>query len=361
MTNLQTSTAKKDSDRVNRPEPYLADENVMMAHGSGGKAMHALIESVFLSRLSNPLLDKRDDQAVFALDGAAGGHMAFTTDSFVISPLFFPGGNIGELAVNGTINDLAVAGARPLYLSAGFILEEGFPIADLRRIVDSMASACECADVAVVTGDTKVVNRGKGDGVFINTSGVGIVPAGIEMSPRGLEPGHKVIVNGSIGDHGIAITLAREKLDIEADIESDTAPLNSLVEAMLQVSPGIVCMRDATRGGVATVLNELADESDVGVVIHEEEVPVNDTVRAAAEILGIDPLHVANEGKVIAIVPGGDAEGVVKAMQGHPLGREAAIIGEVIEEPRGRVLLRTPYGGTRVLDMLVGDPLPRIC
>ncbi|HEY7801582.1 MAG TPA: hydrogenase expression/formation protein HypE [Dehalococcoidia bacterium] len=344
-----------------RPKPFLADEFVKMAHGSGGKATHTLIDAVFLEAFRNPLLEKMEDQAVFTIDGAAAPRLAFTTDSFVVNPVFFPGGDIGELAVNGTINDLAISGAVPLHLSASFILEEGFPIADLKRIAESMARACDRAGVAIVTGDTKVVNRGKGDGVFINTAGIGVIRAPVEISAGNARPGDKVIVSGAIGDHGMAIMITRGGIDIESGIVSDTAPLNSLVQAMLEVSPAIHCMRDPTRGGVVTVLNEIAAQSNVGIVVEQEALPVHDEVNAACEILGIDPLHVANEGKLIAVVPPGIADAMLDAMREHPDGADAEIIGHVIDEPAGRVLLRTAFGGTRVMDMLVGDPLPRIC
>jgi hydrogenase expression/formation protein HypE len=360
MTELRESTGAGPRPR-RREMPYLPDEHVMMAHGSGGKAMHALIEAVFLPAFRNPLLDRLEDQAIFSLNGAGSPRIAFTTDSFVVSPVFFPGGDIGELAVNGTVNDLAVSGATPLCLSAGFIIEEGFPMADLRRIAASMAGAAEAAEVQIVTGDTKVVNRGKADGVFINTAGIGIVHGNDDISVANARPGDKLIVNGYVGDHGIAIMMCREDLDIEAEIMSDTAPLNSLVRAMIDSGAAIHCLRDATRGGVVTVLNEMALESELGMIIREEAVPVRQEVRAACDILGIDPLHVANEGKLIAAVAPADAEAVLEAMRAHPQGRDAAIVGEIIEEPKGRVLLQTPFGGVRVMDMLVGDPMPRIC
>ncbi len=340
--------------------PVLADDVVTMAHGSGGKAMHRLIEALFLEAFDNPLLAALDDQAVLAPTGP-DARLAFTTDSFVVHPLFFPGGDIGRLAVNGTVNDLAMSGAQPLCLSAGFILEEGFPMPDLRRIVASMAEACREAGVAIVTGDTKVVNRGKADGVYINTAGVGVIRRPVDISAARARPGDVVLVSGPIGDHGTTIMVARGGLDLEAELESDTAPLASLVAAMLDASPEVHCLRDPTRGGVATVLNEFALRSGVGIVLEEERILVRDPVRAACEILGIDPLHVACEGRLVAVVAPGSAEGVLAAMRRHPLGAQAAAVGEVVEEPSGRVLLRTAYGGTRVVDMLVGDPLPRIC
>jgi hydrogenase expression/formation protein HypE len=339
----------------------VGDDFITMAHGSGGKATHTLIEDLFLESFRNPLLEMLDDQAVFSVDGDAGLRIAFTTDSFVVSPVFFPGGDIGRLAINGTINDLAMSGAEPLYLSASFILEEGFPMEDLRRIAKSMAASCAEAGVAIVTGDTKVVQRGKADGIFINTAGVGVIRRRVDISAAHAKPGDKVILSGCVGDHGMAIMLARGGLDIEADITSDTAPLSSLVKGILEVTTEVHCLKDPTRGGVVTALNEIAQHSGVAITIEEASVPVRDEVRAACEILGIDPLHVANEGKLVAIVDRGVAEDVLAAMRQHPHGRQAEIVGEVREEPAGRVLLYTPFAGARVMDMLVGDPLPRIC
>ncbi len=340
---------------------YLRDEKITLSHGSGGKATHNLIEGVFAPAFSNPLLDAMDDSASFGIDGT-GQRLAFTTDTYVVSPLFFPGGDIGKLAVHGTINDLAMAGAEPLYLSAGFILEEGFPISDLRRIVDSMAEAAREADVAIVTGDTKVVQRGKADGVFINTAGVGLIRATWPLGQTQLQPGDRVLLSGPVGDHGIAIMLTRESLDIETDVQSDTAPLHTLVAALLAAAgAGVHCLKDPTRGGVATTLNEMALGSEVAIALDEQAVPVRAGVRGACEILGLDPLTIANEGKLLAIVAAEQAEAALAAMRAHPLGREAAIIGSVQAEPPGMVFLRTDIGGMRVLDMLVGDPLPRIC
>ncbi len=302
-----------------------------------------------------------DDAATFGLNGT-GQRLAFTTDTYVVSPLFFPGGDIGKLAVHGTINDLAMAGAQPLYLSAGFILEEGFPIADLRRIVASMAQAAADARVAIVTGDTKVVQRGKADGLFINTAGVGVVRANWPIGQTQLQPGDKVLLSGPVGDHGIAIMLAREALDMETEIQSDTAPLHTLVAALFEVAgEGVHCLKDPTRGGVATALNEMALGSEVSIALDEHAIPVHPEVRGACEILGLDPLTIANEGKLLAIVALEVAETALSAMRTYPLGREAAIIGTVQAEPEGMVFLRTDIGGMRVLDMLVGDPLPRIC
>jgi len=295
---------------------------------------------------------------VFEVDGR---RLAFTTDSFVVSPLFFPGGTIGDLAVNGTVNDLAVSGARPLYLSAGFILEEGFPVEDLRRIVDSMVAAAAAAGVQVVTGDTKVVQRGKADGCYINTAGVGVLERDDTLGAGRARPGDAVLVSGPIGDHGVTIMLARGELDIESDVESDTAPLHELVEALLDATTGVRCLRDATRGGVATILNEVARASNVAIVVEESAVPVRAEVRGASEILGIDPLYVACEGRMVAIVDGAEAGAALDALRSHPLGAEAAVIGRVKEDPPTLVLLKTEFGGTRIVDMLIGDPLPRIC
>ncbi len=368
------TSAPRDTDRVDdilkkiertrqarRHKFYLRDEKITLSHGSGGKSTHNLIEGVFAPAFSNPLLDPMDDAATFAIEGTAQ-RMAFTTDTYVVNPLFFPGGDIGKLAVHGTVNDLAMAGATPLYLSVGFILEEGFPISDLRRIVDSMAAAAAEAGVSIVTGDTKVVQRGKADGLFINTAGVGVVRTTWPIGQTRLQPGDKVIVSGPIGDHGIAIMLAREALDIETDVQSDTAPLYSLVASLLEaVGDGIHCLKDPTRGGVATSLNEMALGSEVSIGLEEHAIPVHAGVRGACEILGLDPLTIANEGKLLAIVAPEKAEGALATMRMHPLGRESAIIGTVQAEPPGMVFLRTDIGGMRVLDMLVGDPLPRIC
>lgn len=347
--------------QARRHKFYLRDERITLSHGSGGKATHNLIEGVFAPAFSNPLLDMMDDSAVFRPDGATQ-QLAFTTDTYVVSPLFFPGGDIGELAVHGTVNDLAMAGAKPLYLSAGFILEEGFPIEELRRVVASMAQAAREAGVAIVTGDTKVVQRGKADGLFINTAGVGIVRSTWPLGQTELRAGDRVLLNGPIGDHGIAIMLAREALDIETDVQSDTAPLSKLVSELLEnVGDGIHCLKDPTRGGVATALNEMALSSEVSIALDEQVIPVHAEVRGACEILGLDPLTIANEGKLLAIVAPEQAEKALAIMKANPLGSEAAIIGTVQAEPAGMVFLRTDIGGMRVLDMLVGDPLPRIC
>ena len=336
----------------------LKEERITLSHGSGGKATQTLIEAVFLEAFANPLLAPLEDGAVLS---AHGGRLAFTTDSYVVSPLFFPGGDIGDLAVNGTVNDLAVSGARPLWLSAGFILEEGFPVADLERIVGSMAAAAERAGVQVVTGDTKVVQRGKADGCYVNTAGVGVIEREGELGVALARPGDAVIVSGPIGEHGITIMLARGELDIESEVESDTAPLNELVERLLDAAPGVRGLRDATRGGVATICNEVARSAGVAVVVDEEAVPVRPEVRGACELLGIDPLYVACEGRLVAVVDGDQADAALGALRSHPLGEGAAVIGRVKDDPPGLVLLKTSFGGTRIVDLLVGDPLPRIC
>jgi hydrogenase expression/formation protein HypE len=341
-----------------RNKTVLRDERITTAHGAGGKATQALVRAVFLEAFRNPLLEPLEDQAVFAIDRT---RLAITTDSFVVSPLFFPGGDIGDLAVNGTVNDLVVSGARPLYLTAGFILEEGFPTADLERIAASMARAASAAGVQIVTGDTKVVERGKADGCFINTSGIGVIERDVRLGAAEVRPGDAILVSGPIGDHGITIMLARGELDLISDLTSDTAPLNGLVDNLLDATTAVHAMRDATRGGVATILNEIAAAAGVGIVVDENAVPLRDEVRGACEILGIDPLYAACEGRLVAFVAGNAAEAALHAMGAHALGRGAAIIGTVRPEPPGLVLLKTQFGGTRIVDMLVGDPLPRIC
>jgi hydrogenase expression/formation protein HypE len=347
--------------QARRNKFYLRDEHITLSHGSGGKATHNLIEGIFAPAFSNPLLDLMDDAAIFTPDNS-NLRLAFTTDTYVVNPLFFPGGDIGKLAVHGTINDLAVAGAQPLYLSASFILEEGFAIADLRRIVASMAQASHEAGIAIVTGDTKVVQRGKADGIFINTAGVGIVRTTNTVGQNQLQPGDKVLLSGPIGDHGVAIMLAREMLDIETEIQSDSAPLHTLVASLLDVAgTNIHCLKDPTRGGIATSLNEMALASEVAITLDERAIPVHPEVRGACELLGLDPLTIANEGKLLAIVAPDVANVALDAMRAHPLGHEAAIIGSVQAEPKSLVFLRTDIGGKRILDMLVGDPLPRIC
>ncbi len=332
-------------------------DRVLLAHGSGGRLAHELVEKGFVKALANPLLEKLDDSAVFELSG----RLAFTTDSYVVNPIFFPGGDIGRLAVCGTVNDLSMTGAVPLYLSLAFIVEEGFAQDDLMRIVRSVQAAASEAGAQVVTGDTKVVNKGSADRLFVNTSGLGVIPAGVEISGSKAQPGDKVIVSGSVGDHGIAVLSQREGLGFSTELESDCAPLNRLVAEMIEVSSQIHCLRDPTRGGLATTLNELAAQSGVGIAIEEDKIPVRQEVRAACEMLGFDPLYVANEGKLVAIVVPQDAEPVLDRMRQATYGRHAAIIGEVSQDRPGRVVMRTKLGAWRIVDMLVGDPLPRIC
>jgi len=340
-------------ERARRRKARLREEAITLAHGSGGKASRTLVEAVFLEAFGNPVLAPLDDAARLSVDGA---NLAFTTDSYVVSPLFFPGGDIGDLAVNGTVNDLAVSGAEPLHLSAGFILEEGFAVDDLRRITASMRRAADAAGVTIVTGDTKVVERGKGDGCYINTAGVGVLR---RPPTRDVRPGDAILVTGPIGEHGVTIMLARGELDIEADLPSDTAPLNGLLESLAPFA--VRRMRDATRGGVATVLNEIATDHGLAVVVEEAAIPVRPVVRGACELLGIDPMYVACEGRAVVVVAGEDREGALAALRAHPLGADAAVIGQIKDDPPGLVLLKTAFGGTRIVDLLVGDPLPRIC
>jgi len=341
------------------PLPIFEHHNIVLGHGSGGKLTADLIEKVFLPAFGNPVLNKLDDQAVLQIDGA---RLAFTTDSFVVTPIFFPGGDIGTLAVNGTVNDLAMSGARPLYLAAAFILEEGLPSEDLQRVVHSMRDAAHTAGVQLVTGDTKVVNRGKGDQIFITTTGIGVIDGRVNVSGDRAQPGDKILVSGYVGDHGMAILSQRENLGFEGTIESDCAPLNGLVSAMLEgVEESIHCMRDPTRGGVATTLNEIATRSEVGMNLVERAIPVRDDVRSACEILGLDPLYVANEGKLVAVVAADAADRILDRMREHRLGLQAAIVGEVTRDHPGMVLMKTEIGGTRVVDVMFGEQLPRIC
>jgi hydrogenase expression/formation protein HypE len=329
-----------------------------LTHGGGGRAMAQLIDELFVRAFDNEWLRQGNDQAMFA---ASGGRMVIATDCHVVSPLFFPGGDIGCLSVHGTINDVAMAGAAPLYLAAGFVLEEGFPLADLKRIVDSMAAASRAAGVPIVTGDTKVVERGKGDGVFITTTGVGVVPEGIAIAGDRAQPGDAILVSGAIGDHGVAIMSLRENLTFDTTIVSDTAALHGLVATMVEAVPSLHCLRDPTRGGLATTLNELARQSRCGMVIAERAIPVRPEVAGACEFLGLDPLYVANEGKLVAIAAVSDAQRLLAAMRAHPLGRDAAIIGEVVADPHHFVQMDTSFGGRRVVDWLTGEQLPRIC
>jgi hydrogenase expression/formation protein HypE len=343
--------------------PHAPAGTVTLAHGGGGRAMRELIERILLPAFGSPMLAALEDQARLPLAElvAAGDRLAFTTDTFVVSPIEFSGGDIGKLAVCGTINDLAMSGARPLYLSCGLVLEEGFEISALARVAGSMGRTAREAGVLIVTGDTKVVERGAADGIFINTAGIGVVPRGVDIGVARARPGDSVIVNGSIGDHGIAILLARNELALEAEAASDCQPLHGLVAAMLAVCRDLHCLRDATRGGLATVLSEFATAGRVGIRIDETAVPVSDVVRGACEILGLDPLYLANEGKLVAVVPREHEGAVLAAMRSHPAGRQAAVVGEVTAAHAGTVVLSTAFGGDRIVDTLVGEQLPRIC
>jgi len=338
-------------------------KTITMAHGSGGKAMRDLIDDVFVTAFDNTELNKLEDQARFDLSTLTvlGDRLAMTTDSYVVDPLFFPGGDIGKLAVAGTVNDLAVGGANPLYLTCGMIIEEGMRVDELRTIATSMRQTADLAGVKIVTGDTKVVPRGAADKLFINTAGVGVIPAGIHIGSDRAQAGDVVVMNGYVGDHGAAIVDARGDMALQNTIETDCQPLNSMITAMLKVCPDIHCMRDATRGGIATVLNEFAQSSHVCIRLKETAIPMRDEVRGMCEILGLDPLYLANEGKVVAIIPAHAANRVIEIMREHPDGRHSAIIAEVTEKPASRVILSTLFGGERVVDMLVGEQLPRIC
>ncbi len=353
----------KKIEKVRRRPTKVKDKTITLAHGSGGKAMSDLIQDIFLGSFDNTLLSDLEDQARINLAefSLIGDRLAFTTDSYVIDPIFFPGGNIGELAVNGTVNDLAVGGATPLYISCGFIIEEGFPLENLRQIVTSMKQAADLAGVQIVTGDTKVVNRGSADKIFINTTGIGVIPEKINISAGNIRSGDAIIVNGYLGDHGAAITVAREELALESSIKSDSQPLNGLVEAILKVCPQVRAMRDATRGGLATVLNEFALSSEVGIRLYEEALPIREEVQGVCELLGLDPLYMANEGKLVVLVPQDQSREVLTAMKQHPYGKDAAIVGEAIDSPAGVVIVKTIFDTDRIVDMLVGDQLPRIC
>ena len=350
-------------EQVRRRRSKVRDSHITLAYGSGGKAMRDLIDDIFVDNFDNSQLAQLEDQARISLDRlmVLGDRLAFTTDSYVIDPLFFPGGNIGDLAVNGTVNDLAVGGAKPLYLSCAMIIEEGLPVKTLRQVAQSMKAAADAAGVQIVTGDTKVVNRGSADKLFINTTGVGIIRKGISISAHNLQPGDAVLFNGYLGDHGAAITITRGELALDSTIASDCQPLNSLVETILDICPQIRAMRDATRGGLATVLNEFALSSQVGIRLKESSLPVREEVKGVCELLGLDPVYLANEGKLVVIVPQSAAELVLTAMQAHPAGKNACIVGEVTDTMPGVVLMETIFGTERIVDMLVGDQLPRIC
>jgi len=335
----------------------MPEDRIILAHGSGGKIAHELVERSFVKALDNPMLARLDDSAVADFSG----RLAFTTDSYVVQPIFFPGGDIGRLAVCGTVNDLSMSGAKPLYLSLAFIIEEGLPFSDLERIVDSIVKAAREAGVVIATGDTKVVNRGSADRLFINTSGIGLIPEGVDISGSNAKPCDRVLLSGPIGDHGIAVLSKREGLSFSTELESDCAPLNGLVQDMLKASRNIHCLRDPTRGGLATTLNEIAQQSSVSIRIEEKTIPVREEVSAACEMLGLDPLYIANEGRLVAMVPDGDADAVLGAMRKNSYGRESSVIGEVRAGNPGRVVIKTAIGSSRIVDMLVGDPLPRIC
>jgi hydrogenase expression/formation protein HypE len=349
--------------KLQQHKKELRDRNITLAHGSGGSAMRDLIDEIFVGNFDNPTLSQLEDQARIDLASLIqlGDRLAFTTDSYVVDPLFFPGGDIGTLAVNGTVNDLAVSGAKPLYLSCSVILEEGLEIATLRRVVQSMKAAATAVGVQIVTGDTKVVPRGSADKLFINTTGIGVIGAGVSPAARQIQPGDVVLINGSLGDHGAAILIARGELSLETDIASDCQPLNGLVDAIVSTCPAVRAMRDATRGGLATVLNEFAQSANVGIRLHESAIPVKPEVAGMCELLGFDPLYLANEGKLVVVVPPDAADAVLVTMRSHPVGKDACIVGEVISKPHGLVLLKTQFGTERIVDMLVGEQLPRIC
>ena len=350
---------KVDFNKMSCPLPITQHDTVQLSHGSGGKMMDDLISKLFMWAFDNPALNKKDDQAIIELNGQ---RFAFSTDSFVVDPLFFPGGNIGELAVNGTVNDVSMSGAKPMFLSAGFIIEEGFSMQELKKIVEAMRRAADKAGVIIVTGDTKVVNKGKGDKVFINTAGIGLIDHDYNIGASQLKPDDVIIINGTIADHGMAIMTKREGLGFESEIESDTAALNDLIKEILQAGEAdIHAMRDPTRGGLAASLNEFATESQVTIRIMQDLIPIKNEVSGACEILGLDPLYVANEGKMIVCVAKQSAEKVLKVMKDHPLGEQSAIIGDVKKDKAGLVTMQTPIGAWRIVDTLVGEQLPRIC
>ena len=358
----QASREEPVVDRITatrKRRPRLTEELVTLAHGAGGKSSAALVDAVFVEAFRNPQLEQLGDGAVLTLP--SGERLAFSTDSFVVSPLRFPGGSIGHLAVHGTVNDLAVSGAVPRWLSAAFVIEEGFAVTDLRTIAADMAAAAEAAGVTLVTGDTKVVPKGPADGLYITTAGVGLIPAGRELSAASVRPGDKVLLSGTLADHGMAVMLARGDLGIEADIRSDTAAVGGAVEVVLAAAPGTRWMRDPTRGGLGAVCNQLAADAGVAVILDEETLPVSPLVQGACDLLGIDPMYVACEGKFAAVVPAQEADAALAALRAHPLGRDACVVGEIRDDPAGVVALRNAFGGTRIVDMLVGDPLARIC
>lgn len=346
------------SSGLSCPIPKSDYDKVLLAHGGGGTLSQQLIQKLFFSQFDNDVLNIHHDSAMFELNGS---RLAFTTDSYVVQPIFFPGGNIGDLAINGTVNDLSVSGSKPLYISVGFIIEEGFEIEELWKIVLSMKAAANKAGIKIVTGDTKVVDHGKGDKIFINTSGIGIIEDGIDIAPQNCEEGDSVILSGRIAEHGIAIMSAREGLEFETTIKSDSAPLNNLIEAVLRVSKNIHVMRDPTRGGIASALNEIAQSSRKGIQLYEEKIPITEEVKGACEILGLDPLYIANEGKVLIIVPESETDKVLNVMRNDPLGKDASVIGKVTVSDPGLVVMKTLIGSSRIVDMISGEQLPRIC
>jgi hydrogenase expression/formation protein HypE len=348
-------------DQFACPAPHVRHEQILLGHGGGGQLTANLLRQVFLPAFNNDILAPLEDQATLDLFDHRNSRVAFTTDSFVVRPLFFPGGDIGRLAIHGTVNDLAVGGAIPKFLSAAFILEEGTPLELLTRVIQSMRSACHEAGVQLVTGDTKVVDRGRGDQVFITTSGIGLLPPGRSLSILNLQPGDQILLSGTIGDHGMAVMSVREGLEFETVLQSDTAPLSSLTASMLEICPSIRWMRDPTRGGLSSALNEATAATRLGIRIREAAIPVRPEVRAACEVLGLDPLYVANEGKLIAVVPAEDADRLLHAMRDHPLGKDAALIGEVVADHPGLVVMQSQIGGERIVPMLSGEQLPRIC
>lgn len=351
-------TVSIDASSWSCPLPLRDYPAIVLGHGGGGQLTAELVDHLFRPAFSNATLDRMSDSAVLSLPA---GRIAYSTDSFVVRPIFFPGGSIGTLAVNGTVNDVAMSGAQPLVMSAGFIIEEGFPTASLGRVVADMADAARAAGISIVTGDTKVVERGKGDGVYINTSGVGVVPDGVTIAPQQARPGDLVLLSGTLGDHGMAIMSVREGLEFDTTITSDCAPLHTLVRDLLAAAPGVHVLRDPTRGGLSSALNEIAVQASVGIVMHEDRVPVRAQVRSACELLGLDPYFVANEGKLVAIVERAQGEAALAALRAHPLGADAAIIGEVTDAHRGMLIERTAIGASRVVTMQIGEQLPRIC
>jgi hydrogenase expression/formation protein HypE len=336
----------------------MKDDKIMLDHGAGGRMSHSLIADIMLPVFDNPVLSQLDDGAILDIDGV---RIAFSTDTFTVDPIFFPGGNIGDLAVNGTVNDIAMCGANPLFLSVGLLIEDGFPMEELKRVLRAMGNAADAAGVKIITGDTKVVPKGAADRIFINTSGLGLIPEGVEISCHRAIPGDSILLSGAIAEHGMTILTRRAGMSFESSIVSDTAPLNHMVGRMLSASREIHVLRDPTRGGVGTTLNEIAISSRVGIVIYEDMIPLNPQVEALCELMGLDPLYIANEGKLVAIVGKDHVKKVLSAMKGDSCGKDAAIIGEVIAENPGSVLMKTKIGGTRIVDMLTGEPLPRIC